>query len=73
MNEYEVTLTLTCTYRVAAVNEEMAIDQAMEMFDEAVPEVEIEKVYDAATDKDLKQKGVMTYRSRYSYVYLPER
>ena len=54
MNEYEVTLTLTCTYRVAAVNEEMAIDQAMEMFDEAVPEVEIEKVYDAATDKDLK-------------------
>jgi hypothetical protein len=57
MNEYEVTLTLTCTYRVAAVNEEMAIDQAMEWFSEASPEVDVEKVYDAATDKDLKVEG----------------
>jgi hypothetical protein len=53
MNEYEVTLTLTCAYRVAAVNKEMAIDQAMEWFSEASPEVDIEKVYDAATDKEV--------------------
>lgn len=45
MNTYEVTLTLTCTYTLDAVNEAMAIEQAEEWFDEAVPEVvEIKQV-----------------------------
>jgi hypothetical protein len=42
MNTYRITLSLSCTYEVDAINEDMAINQALEWFDEAMPTIEID-------------------------------
>ena len=44
MNTYRVNLSLECTYEVTAIDENTAIKQACEWFDEAMPNVEIEEI-----------------------------
>ena len=44
MNDYEVTLSLTCTYPVSAPTEEEAIEIAYDYFMEAEPEIYVEKI-----------------------------
>ena len=44
MNTYRVTLSLECTYEIDAIDENMAIDQACEWFNEAIPNIEIEEI-----------------------------
>lgn len=46
MNEYDVTVSLECYYRISAPDEETAIEIAYEYFDEAEPTVEINLVKD---------------------------
>ena len=44
MNTYEVEVSLNACYTIDAPNEETAIDIAMDYFDEAEPDVSVEKV-----------------------------
>ena len=44
MNEYEVTVSLTCTYVVNASDEETAKDIAYEWFTEAIPDFDVTKL-----------------------------
>lgn len=44
MNDYEVTLSIECTYTISAPNESVAIDIASEYFQEAVPAISVEKI-----------------------------
>ena len=44
MNDYEVTVSLTCTYTVEASDEETAKDIAYEFFMMAEPDFDVEKI-----------------------------
>lgn len=44
MNEYEVTISLECTYTVSAPDETSAADIACGWFDEAEPIIEVKEI-----------------------------
>lgn len=44
MNEYEVTISYETTYVVSAKNEDMAIEQCWEWWDECIPNIKIKKI-----------------------------
>ena len=43
MNEYVVTISLECSYVVIAPTEPSAVEMALEWFDEAEPDIKVEK------------------------------
>ena len=44
MNDYEVTISLECTFIISAINEEVAKDIAYEWFTDAEPNFEVREV-----------------------------
>lgn len=50
MNDYEVTVTLGCTYHISAPTEMVAKQMALEYFDECEPVVELQKL-ETVTEK----------------------
>lgn len=54
MNDYEVTVTLGCTYYISAPTETIAKQMALEYFDECEPVVELRKLETVTENVDVK-------------------